>query len=244
MLTAGTTQYGFCAQGAALQSVQLQLPTAYRSLCVMGSCALQRRELYKWSAAAAIISAAATGISSPALAFGEPKPTKPLRVCLVNAVNARETAQLLQQDLLEGKRIAEGRGVVKAIVLGLDLKSSLVQGTYYLSGGGRRQEGAQDRARDAVEYLASVVEFDAWDRFKKDYTSSVAINNMTPEKLKFMAQALQAAVRELDAYLLYFGEEDRREARDLYRRYYMPVEQQLLLQQEEEARQQQQRQRQ
>lgn len=34
-----------------------------------------------------------------------------------------------------------------------------------------------------MEYLASVVEFDAWDKLDKDWTSNVALRNMTPENV-------------------------------------------------------------
>ena len=34
-----------------------------------------------------------------------------------------------------------------------------------------------------MEYLATVVEFDAWDKLDKDWTSNVALRNMTPENV-------------------------------------------------------------
>lgn len=43
---------------------------------------------------------------------------------------------------------------------------------------------AGDAGQSAVEYLASVVEFDAWDKLDKDWTSNVALRNMTPENVR------------------------------------------------------------
>lgn len=34
-----------------------------------------------------------------------------------------------------------------------------------------------------MEYLATVVEFDAWDKLDKDWTSNVALRNMTPDNV-------------------------------------------------------------
>jgi hypothetical protein len=53
---------------------------------------------------------------------------------------------------------------VKRVVKELDLRETLKQGSSYLDS--RRQQKALDAGRDAVEYLASVVEFDAFDKFK------------------------------------------------------------------------------
>lgn len=41
-----------------------------------------------------------------------------------------------------------------------------------------------DAALSAVEYLATVVEFDAWDKLDKEWTSNVALRNMTPENVR------------------------------------------------------------
>lgn len=148
---------------------------------------------------------------------------KPLRFCLVNVVRARETARLLEADLMKGSRMEESRGVVKTILKAYDLRENAYQGVRYLSGD-RAQNQAKEIGRDAVEYLASVVEFDAFDKIKKDYTSTIAINMMTPEKLDFTIQALHAAVLKLDQYLRFFGSDSIQEAEELYRRYYLPVE--------------------
>ena len=45
-------------------------------------------------------------------------------------------------------------------------------------------QAAADVGQSAVEYLASVVEFDAWDKLDKDWTSNVALRNMTPENVR------------------------------------------------------------
>lgn len=49
--------------------------------------------------------------------------------------------------------------------------------------GTTRMQAAGDAGQSAVEYLASVVEFDAWDKLDKDWTSNVALRNMTPENV-------------------------------------------------------------
>lgn len=46
------------------------------------------------------------------------------------------------------------------------------------------EQAAGDAGQSAVEYLASVVEFDAWDKLDKDWTSNVALRNMTPENVR------------------------------------------------------------
>jgi hypothetical protein len=66
--------------------------------------------------------------------------------------------------LLLSFRVEECRAVVKRVVKELDLRETLKQGSSYLDS--RRQQKALDAGRDAVEYLASVVEFDAFDKFK------------------------------------------------------------------------------
>lgn len=45
------------------------------------------------------------------------------------------------------------------------------------------EQAAGDAGQSAVEYLASVVEFDAWDKLDKDWTSNVALRNMTPDNV-------------------------------------------------------------
>jgi hypothetical protein len=70
-------------------------------------------------------------------------------------------------------RIEECRAVVKRVVKELDLRATLRQGSSYLDS--RRQQKALDAGRDAVEYLASVVEFDAFDKFKNVSCSSLLI---------------------------------------------------------------------
>lgn len=45
------------------------------------------------------------------------------------------------------------------------------------------EQAASDAGQSAVEYLATVVEFDAWDKLDKDWTSNVALRNMTPDNV-------------------------------------------------------------
>jgi hypothetical protein len=56
---------------------------------------------------------------------------------------------------------------------------------------------------------------------------------MTPDKIEFVIQALHAAGLQLSSYLALFPPESVAEARELYARYYMPVEQQQRLLQQQ-----------
>jgi hypothetical protein len=56
---------------------------------------------------------------------------------------------------------------------------------------------------------------------------------MTADKIEFVIQALHAAGLELSNYLALFPLESVAEARELYARYYMPVEQQQRLLQQQ-----------
>ena len=54
--------------------------------------------------------------------------------------------------------------------------------------------------RDAIEYIASVVEFDAFDKLTKDYEPKRALM-YTPAKIQYSLRAYRAASRELYLYL-------------------------------------------
>mmetsp|Transcript_15378 Transcript_15378/g.22843 ORF Transcript_15378/g.22843 Transcript_15378/m.22843 type:complete len:226 (+) Transcript_15378:39-716(+) len=167
---------------------------------------------------------ALTSSTNPSL--GKSQPKKALKICLVNAINAREGASLLERDLRKNRRIEVCREVVKQIVVGLDLKRNLTEGSYYLRDE-NASSAAREFARDAVEYLASVVEFDAFDKLQKSYTSNAAQSTMNDEKLEFIINALDAAVGKMDGYISLFPKESVDEAKELYLKYYLPVEVQL-----------------
>lgn len=59
-------------------------------------------------------------------------------------------------------------------------------------------------ARDALEYLATVVEFDAFDKLTKEYEPKQA-NAYTPAKIDYSLRALRAADRELGLWLAKFA---------------------------------------
>ena len=75
----------------------------------------------------------------------------------------------------------------------------------------RQSNEAEAHAREAAERLAAVVEFDAFDDLKADYSSKLAALD-TPEKLGFVHRALVSAQEELDAVFFSFGEAERAEA--------------------------------
>ncbi|CAM9759871.1 unnamed protein product [Scytosiphon promiscuus] len=153
-------------------------------------------------------------------AFGGP--SKPLSRCLVNAINAREFCKRLEADLAAGRNEQECRGMVKGVLRGLTLQESVKDAVLYLPGGKRQAAG--DAGQSAVEYLASVVEFDAWDKLDKDWTSNVALRNMTPENVMFVRMALEASGSALDTFLKQFDRADVDSARELYRTYFLPAE--------------------
>ena len=64
-------------------------------------------------------------------------------------------------------------------------------------------ERTRDHARDAMEYIASVVEFDAFDKLTKDYEPKAA-QMYTKEKLDYSLRAFQAADRELGLFAFGF----------------------------------------
>lgn len=75
----------------------------------------------------------------------------------------------------------------------------------------RQAYDAEAHAREAAERLATIVEFDAFDDLKADYSSKLAAID-TPEKRVFVHRALLSAQEELDAAFLSFGEAERAEA--------------------------------
>ena len=75
----------------------------------------------------------------------------------------------------------------------------------------RQAYEAEAHAREAAERLATIVEFDAFDDLKADYSSKLAAID-TPEKMTFVHRALLSAQEELDAAFLSFGESERSEA--------------------------------
>ncbi|CAM9875599.1 unnamed protein product [Ectocarpus sp. 4 AP-2014] len=156
----------------------------------------------------------------PAEAFGGP--SRPLSRCLVNAVNAREFCRRLEADLAAGRNEQECRGMVKGVLRSLSLQESIKDAVLYLPRGKRQAAG--DAGQSAVEYLASVVEFDAWDKLDKDWTSNVALRNMTPENVLFVRMALDASGSALDTFLRQFDSADVVSARELYRLYFLPAE--------------------
>ncbi|CAM9844540.1 unnamed protein product, partial [Choristocarpus tenellus] len=149
-------------------------------------------------------------------AFGFGGPSRPLNRCLVNVVNARETSRMLEIDLGRGDRIQECRGLVKAVLRGLELKECVKDASLYLPEG-RKRQAALDAGRDGIEYLASAVEFDAWDKLDKEFTSNVALRNMTPDNVQFVRMALDAAGTCLDSFLGVFPPVAVEDAGEVYR---------------------------
>jgi hypothetical protein len=60
-------------------------------------------------------------------------------------------------------------------------------------------EATRFHARDAMEYIASVVEFDAFDKLTKEYEPK-ASQMYTPQKLSYSLRAFEAADRELNLF--------------------------------------------
>jgi len=74
-------------------------------------------------------------------------------------------------------------------------------------------EKTRTHAKDAMEYAASVIEFDAFDRVWKSTQSKQSLSQYTPEGLAYSKKAFEAVDRELGLFVfgcrvkgrLYFG---------------------------------------
>jgi len=80
---------------------------------------------------------------------------------------------------------------------------------------------AERHAREAAERLATVIEFDAFDDMRADYSSKLAAID-TDEKRVFVHRALVSAQEELDAAFSSFGEAERAEAKRFSGGAYVP----------------------
>ncbi|CAM9584230.1 unnamed protein product [Discosporangium mesarthrocarpum] len=200
------------SRGSALRKVQSTVAAAVAVASRVGPCQLG------W-----LLPALYAGGVPGAEALGGP--SRPLNRCLTNVVNAKESARQLEADLAKGNLTQECRGMVKGILRG-ELRECVKDAPRYLPEGGGKRQVALESGRDAVEYMATVVEFDAWDKLDKEFTSNVALRNMTPENVFFVRQALTAAVSSMDKFLSAFPPPAVEEATDLYQRYYLPVAQQ------------------
>lgn len=102
--------------------------------------------------------------------------------------------------------IAEVEATGKPTLMRPMVKSLLSQGELRgcLSQAARAHDAYASHARDALEYLATVVEFDAFDKLTKDYQPKQA-EVYTPAKLEYSLRALRAADRELRLWLNKFA---------------------------------------
>ncbi|CAM9688666.1 unnamed protein product [Chrysoparadoxa australica] len=160
-------------------------------------------------------------------AFWDGPKRSPLKVPLVQVYTAHEIVSALREDLMKGEKVGEFRGIVKTILGGqqLLLRANIEEAATYLPPG--KREASIEKGREAVEYLASVVEYDAFDKLKKDYTSTVALRTLTPEKLLYSQRCLEAADSRLKEVISFFPDADVTEVAGLYHAYYEPVELQL-----------------
>jgi len=60
-----------------------------------------------------------------------------------------------------------------------------------------------------------VVEYDAFDDLKNEYTSRVAVNTMTDVKITFAKRSLERAISDFEVALKYCDPDDVRAARRL-----------------------------
>jgi hypothetical protein len=81
-------------------------------------------------------------------------------------VAQRVTQRSHSYTFVPADRLDEFRGEAKVILKGFDLRANIDDCAGRLQNR-RSKEKAQELGRDAVEYIAQVVEFDAFDRLKK-----------------------------------------------------------------------------
>ncbi|KAJ1461859.1 hypothetical protein M885DRAFT_507021 [Pelagophyceae sp. CCMP2097] len=112
--------------------------------------------------------------------------------CLETARRARTDIQDLLEFFEETKDPSPLRPTAKAILNG-PLRGCLNDAV-------ARGDAAAPHARDALEFIATVVEFDAYDKLTKEYEPKSS-QVYTPAKIEYSLKALRAADRELASFV-------------------------------------------
>ena len=130
--------------------------------------------------------------------------TLPLRADAVDCLGEAEKAQRLIRTTLaiyaEDGDPAPLRPVAKTIAKPESPLRQCLERAYYMSND-QLDETTRNHARDALEYAASVVEFDAFDRVWKTSQPKQSLTQYTAEGLQYSKKALEAVDRELGLFV-------------------------------------------
>ena len=130
--------------------------------------------------------------------------TLPLRADAVDCLGEAEKAQRLIRTTLaiyaEDGDPAPLRPVAKTIAKPDSPLRQCLERAYYLPSD-QLDEATRNHARDALEYAASVVEFDAFDRVWKTSQPKQSLTQYTAEGLQYSKRALEAVDRELGLFV-------------------------------------------
>ena len=128
----------------------------------------------------------------------------PRRADAVDCLGEAEKAQRLIRTTLaiyaEDGDPAPLRPVAKTIAKPESPLRQCLERAYYLSND-QLDETTRNHARDALEYAASVVEFDAFDRVWKTSQPKQSLTQYTAEGLQYSKKALEAVDRELGLFV-------------------------------------------
>lgn len=192
----------------------------------------------------AIRSGAASAIGAwPAVACARAKPDRSLNKALVSIVRCRAKAATLEKLLIAAiaataptttgeeapdaeastvspREIADALGLaragVKEIVTVYKLEENYKAAVLYLRP--KEAEVAAEHGFTALEYLGSVVEFDAVDYWDRNFEGKLA-KQVTPEKLVFCRKAIATARTELATFAAAFDPEAYSDAEAFWRAY-------------------------
>ena len=138
----------------------------------------------------------------------------PRRADAVDCLGEAEKAQRLIRTTLaiyaDDGDPAPLRPVAKTIAKPDSPLRQCLERAYYLPND-QLDEATRNHARDALEYAASVVEFDAFDRVWKTSQPKQSLTQYTAEGLQYSKRALEAVDRELGLFVFgckgrsYFG---------------------------------------
>ncbi|CAH0367415.1 unnamed protein product [Pelagomonas calceolata] len=130
--------------------------------------------------------------------------TLPLRADAVDCLGEAEKAQRLIRTTLaiyaDDGDPAPLRPVAKTIAKPDSPLRQCLERAYYLPND-QLDETTRNHARDALEYAASVVEFDAFDRVWKTSQPKQSLTQYTAEGLQYSKRALEAVDRELGLFV-------------------------------------------
>ncbi len=128
----------------------------------------------------------------------------PRRADAVDCLGEAEKAQRLIRTTLaiyaDDGDPAPLRPVAKTIAKPDSPLRQCLERAYYLSND-QLDETTRNHARDALEYAASVVEFDAFDRVWKTSQPKQSLTQYTAEGLQYSKRALEAVDRELGLFV-------------------------------------------